>query len=600
MSRAIRRVTASLFVLLTLASVVPAAPAPGGDTSPLTVVPTSAPIVVYLRGVDGTKAHLIAMLKNAIPEMAGAAEAALDAALNGTYTDGRKPRGLVKDGPIFGVFTEMPKPGEEPKMAFILAITKYEEFRDNVLSEEERKSLKSETGYDTATLASGEAIFFVNKKEYVVVAQSKEVAETFTKKQKGIDGQISKEQASRLLAGDAGLYLSMDAINKAFGPQIKLAKEQAPELLKTLAESAEKRQRASFDLLQKMLDPIFQAVEDSHGILLTAEFRPNGLAIHLESEFRSGTPTAKMLDGNKLSTFEGLDKMPAGQMIYVGTESSKSLLKLFGSQIFGVSDDPKENAEKALQEGVKALIDADPGTRINFQNFPMSSLDIARYADPAKAIKSQLQLLQAYSDMGMAYGYVALKGKAKITPKAQKYQDIEFTSAEMAWDMEKTTANIGGATMPDDMKKAMAETFKKMLGDKQTIWLGTDGKEVVQVAASDWAAAEKSLDAYFKGTNSASKQANFRDVRKGLPAETSMLALVDLVRYFDLAVKPMLDNAPLPFKLPALTGKVPPTYCGFSGTLKADRAGADIFISAATVHEIYKAYVLPLMGGAAS
>ena len=109
-----------------------AAPAPG-DRSSLAQVPATAPIVLYLRGAEGTKDRLLVTLKAALPERLPQIQPFLDNLVK-EGIDGRKLAGVPKDGPIFLVFTELPKPADNPpKIAVVLAVNKYEEFRDGLL-----------------------------------------------------------------------------------------------------------------------------------------------------------------------------------------------------------------------------------------------------------------------------------------------------------------------------------------------------------------------------------------------------------------------------------------------------------------------------------
>jgi hypothetical protein len=599
MSRYIR-LNAALLALLAAASAMPAAPAIE-ENSPLAIVPASAPIVAYVRGVEATKDRLIVTIKKSLPEFGETVEALINKTWTDGTPDGRKLRGLVKNGPAFAVFTELPKAAGEPKMAIILTVTKYSEFRDNVLTEEERKSIKAESGFESATLATGEPIFFVDKKEYAVVTPAKDVAEAFTKKQKGLDGRISKEQAAKLLASDVSLYVNMDDVNKEYADQIKTAKEGAAQQLKTLAESVEKSQRGSLQLMEKMIDPAFQALEDSHGFLFTVEFRPAGFAIHLETELRDGTATAKAIEGNKLSPFKGMDGLPSDQLIYSCLESNKWLTSSLGRMTFGTSIDPDSKEGKALQAAIDEMVKADPGTLVSGFNIPMQGVKITHYGDPSKGLDSELKMLGALLS-GASYSGGLLKEKPKVTPKAQKYGDFEFTGVELKWDLEKMSRDAGGSTpLPDEVKKQIAEGLRRFLGEKQTTWIGTDGKVVLQVTASDWAAAEKLLDNYAKGTHSAGTLAAYRDIRKELPAEASAIALVDVVRGVGVILeftKPILENViPVPVKLPAAPANVASSYSGGALTLKGRRAGVDLFISATTIHGIYQHYVQPVISG---
>lgn len=601
MSRVVRSAAAALFALV-LAVPAPAAPRPA-DASPLKIVPASAPIVVHLRGAEGTKDRFLAMLKNALPEVHPVVEAYIDKALKGEFTEGRTFRGLAKDGPHFVVFTELPKGGDEKNFAFILSVTKYAEFRDNVLKEEERKNLKTEDeGYEW-TKIDGDPIYFVNKKDFAIVCPTKEVAVSFTKKHKGMDEHISKEQAARLLGDDAGIYVSMDSVNKEYADQIKMAKETIRSTLKTIADAAEANQRGTFELMLKLLDPAFQAVEDSRGIVFSIAFRPNGLALHLETELRDGTPTAKSLEGSKLSAFKSLDAMPSGQMVYTGMESSKAMMSALGGLAFGMMVDPESKEGKAAMDALAELVKAAPGTRLDAVNLPLQSIQVAHYGEPAKAMEAQIQLIQSLA-AGANYSAGQLKEKPKVTPKAQKYGDFEFTSVELKWDLDKMVEAIK-VPLSDDAKKQLGEAFKKMLGEGQTTWIGTDGKVVLQVSAKDWATAKKYLKEHAKGTDKVGAQPAYRDVRKQLPEESSMLAVVDLVRYVEVVLsitRPVMESM-MPLKIPSAPADLAPTYCGGAVTMKADRAAVDVFISAATVHQIYKFYIQPLtagLGGAAN
>lgn len=597
------RTSAVLLALLAAAPMARTAPAPT-DKSALGIVPAAAPIVVHLRGVEGTKDRVVALMKKALPELAPVVETFLNSAIkDGAYTDGRKLAGLAKDGPIFGVFTEMPKPGAEPKLAILATITKYEEFRDGVLKEDEVKGLKADAaGFESTTLDNGETIYFVNKKEYAVVTHDKDTAIAFTKKHKGLDERMSKEQAARFLGGDVAVYASMDMLNKEYADQIKQAKESATETLKTIAEAADKGQRSAFQMAQKLIGPIFQAVEDSQGIVFSLEFRPGGLAVHLESELRAGTPTAKALKSSQVSAFKGLESMPAGLIFYSGMQANQAVFDALGGMIFGVTGADDDKDGKALKDALAQLMKADPGTRLDAVNIPIEGIQTWQYKDPAKAVAAQLKLIESLGE-GAAFQSGVLKGKPIIKPNAQKFGDFEFNSVQLTWDLEKMAEGAGGgAPLPDDAKKQLAEGMKKLLGEKLNYWFGTDGKEVVIVTAKDWAGAEKVLARRAKADDAVGKVAAFRDVRKELPEDANVLMLVDLVRYVGVMLdfaKPLIEaTAPIPIKLPPAPVKLPPTFVGTAVTLQPERGSFDFFLSAPTVHEIYKNYVLPLIGGA--
>jgi hypothetical protein len=585
---------AALAALLLGAAAARPAPVPGAPAG-LDQVPATTPLVLHLRGVEGTKDRLLALLKNALPDVYPMVQPKVDEWFKDGI-DGRKLSGLPKDGPIFVAFTELPKPGEEPKIAIILAVTKYAEFRDNVLKEGERKNLKADgAGVEKTTLDNGESIFFVDKKGYAVVSPTEDVAKAFTKKQAGLDGRMSKELAAKFLAGDLGLYLSMDAFNKQYADQIKAAREAAEEAIKTAAENAPKSQKGWVDLAKNAIGPVFQAVEDSQGILVTLDLRPGGLAFHAQTEIRPGSPTARALAGAKPSAFQELGRMPADNMFYTGVRISPDLLKGLGALAFGFADAGGPEG-KAIREAFEQLAKANPGAQIDASTVPPAGIRVSHFDDPARAVQAQLKLFKTLATGG-TFSYGVLKGKPVIQAGAQKYGDFTLNSVHLVWDFDKMAEQSGGPALPEEAKKQMAEGMKKLLGEKLNVWFGTDGKVVLQVTAKDWAGARRLLDQHFKGGKVIGDVPAFRAVRKELPAEATMLGVIDMVQYLGVLaefVKPILGNfMPLPPGFPA-AGKGQPTYVGGALALRPQRGSVDFFLSAASVHEFYQRFIKPL------
>jgi hypothetical protein len=557
--------------------------------------------VVHVRGAEGTAERLLTLIKNALPEVHPDVAPHLETVLK-EGIEGRKLRGVTKDGPVFVAFLEIPnfQANQPPNLAVILGVTKYEDFRDNLLKEGERKDLKKDNaGFEWTPLENGEAIYFVNKKDYVVVTPTKEAAQAFVKTQPGLDGKISKELAARLLASDVGLFLAMDFFNKQYADQIKSAKETLTGLIDIAAGQAGKAQQGSFELIRKLIGPVFQAVEDSQGVLLTAEFRPTGLALHAQTEMRPGSVTATTLKDSRPIAFQELERLPAGQMYYSGLKIDPALAKALGGMLFGALSDPDSKEGKAIEAALQQLLQAQPTVRLDGVTVPPAGVQVFQFADPAKAVQAELKLFEALG-AGGTFASGMLKEKPKIKPKAEKYKNIEFNSVQLTWDLEKML-EAGGAALPDEAKKQLAEGMKKVLGESMSFWFGTDGKSVVQVIAKDWKAAEKLLDQFFSGKDTVAAVKSFAETRKELPPEATFVLLIDAVQYASVItefIKPIIGQiAPLPDNFPAPPEKGKVTFVGTAVTLKAERGSFDLFISAATAHEFYKSFVAPLRGG---
>src|SRR5207253_1031887 len=99
--------------------------------------------------------------------------------------------------------------------------------------------------------------YFIDRKDYVVLTMSEDVAKALVKKAAGLDGKISQELGAKLLASDFGFYLSMDMVNKEYAEQIKQGKELAETSIKTAIEDAGKNEKAplksQLEIAQKMI-----------------------------------------------------------------------------------------------------------------------------------------------------------------------------------------------------------------------------------------------------------------------------------------------------------------------------------------------------------
>ena len=553
-------------LMLVLAARVAAAPLPEDSKTALTQVPATAPVVVHVHGIDGTAQRLITYVESALPDLAPIAKVAIQGFLaNGI--EGRKFRGLAKDGPIFFVLTELPKPGEMPPMAIIAATTSYKEFRDNILTEDERKNLKKEGNLETTTIENKPA-FFLEKKGYVVMTPNKEVALALAKNPGGLDAKVSREQSNRLLASDFGVYVNMTAVNKEYAEQIKDGKKEAEGALDSLNDALPKNQRAAFEAGRKLLDPLFQAIEDSTAAMLTVEFRPGTLVVHFDSLMGTGTKTATMLKDLKSIPLADIDRMPPGSIFYTGMMMNADIIKLLGPLASGTVQEPESAEAKTVKKALDELASAGPGARVEVSGMPVAGLQVWSFADPKKALAAQLKILDNIGK-GDTFAGGMLKQKAAVKKQAAKYKSIEFSALKLEWDVEKM-AELAATNMAEDVQKKLAEAFKKIVGTETTIWVGADAKGLVTVTAADWKTAEALLGKYFNGDTTINKKEGYRQVRKELPPRAVLVEVLNVVAYGTGAaeiVKPMIGQfINLPEKYPVELPKENPSFIGMAVT----------------------------------
>jgi len=127
----------------------------------------------------------------------------------------------------------------------------------------------------------------------------------------------------------------------------------------------------------------------------------------------------------------------------------------------------------------------------------------------------------------------------------------------------------------------MPAIMKKLLGEEVNVWFGTDGKNVVQLSAPNWNAAQGLLDQYVQGKKTIGNEQAYKDARVQLPKETSFLILTDIPSF----AQNIVGSLPLP--IPPV-GKPKASYLGLSVTVQPEQGSFDLWLPGASVQEIYK------------
>jgi hypothetical protein len=560
----------------------------GKDRAGLAQVPADAPIVVHLKGFERTKDRLVAMIKNALPDLGPMVQAKLEEAMK-EGLEGRELKGLVKDGSVFVVFPEMPKPNQdEPAVAIIAAVSDYKAFRDGLLKEEERKNLKAEGGYETTSIM-GKDIFFADRKGYALMTAQKELAAKLSKKHAGLETSLNKDIAKKLIDSDVALYVDMAAVNKEFGDQIKAFR---PLLEFGLQQASAQLDKNTLEMTKAMFNGVFQFLEDSRVFLVAAEFRGEGLAIHLQTQVGADTKINSYLKNAKSAPLTNLGTLPADQLGYFSMLVHPEMLKAFGPLMQGFVSEGDQ--AKAFKELFDQMAEAGPQSMMGDFGYPVQGIQVWTYKDPAKATAAQIKLYQTIKE-GESFGTMPLKGAPVVKADAETHRGFKFSYVSLKWDFDKFAekAPQGG--------KEMADAMKTLMGEGTNVWFGTDGKAYVQVSGKDWTAAKKHLDDFLDSKNTAGNQKAFSEARKHLPAETSMVALMDMPQYIEVMSEfmgPILKGQGLPINIPALKAQKGKSYFGMALTLQPETGSVDLWIPVSAVAEIRKMIEPIIRGGA--
>ncbi len=433
----------------------------------------------------------------------------------------------------------------------------------------------------TAAFGDEMPAYMVDLKDYVAVTVDKATADVYAREVHAGDGRYdgTGTGVSRSSKPMSRVYVNMDSINERFGDQIQAFKglidfglQQAQQ--QGMLPGLNKKQ---MEALQVILKGAFQGVEDCRALVLAAEFRPEGLLVRLQTRFAENSPSAKLVGLENPSAMADVAKLPTGLGVYGGTKFGKTITELLRdiSQEFATTEDDARGAA-LIETHLKDLVAAGNQGDISATAAPGTAITVSNYKEPEKAAKALSKLYKAIGAGGKVNS-VIVKAAPRVSDEAQDHRGFTFTSVLLKFDFEATAAGY-----PDPVKEGMLETLKRTMNEQTTMWIGTNGKVVVQLTAKDWNAAQAMLDKYLDGKMTVGADAGFKLTRANLPAEANLLmiaetssaitSLADSIRSAGEAIPGFPKIGPLK------KVKGDPTYVGFAVTLKGETATVTAFV----------------------
>lgn len=582
------------FLAAVLAVLVPAslcaAPVPvGGKSGDIKELPVAANsmLVVQLNGLERTKDRVTKLLQGIDPEKAKGAGKQIDDTLK-EVLEGRDLAGLDGQGRAFvavGSLAEIAN--EDGPIAVLLPVKDYKTFREKFLTAGERKSFKKgKGGVDEFEFEPNDLTVYLvdNGAGYVVATPNKDTAEVYAGKYEKLTTKKLSTLADAFLSTDVGLFLNVERVNEEYAGLIAQARAAVPQLFQLFGGQFDKSQ---IEMVKAAVDGLFQIIEDATGVVIALDARPEGFALRAETAFTADSESDKVLSAETPSALAGLGNLPKGMTSYAGSKWGKGIGGIQRKMMseFASDDDKATTAIEKLIE----LVAASDGEVLTMSGPEFASLTASVFKDPSKVADARLAVFQSL-DEGAKYSNLVLKTKPKVTKEAQKHAGFTLHSAAIEIDFDAS------AKTPDPtQREAAIEAMKKLMPEKQTIWFGSDGKRLVQVAGKDWDAAKKLLDEFTSPKAKASDDKAFAVTRKQLPAEASYLMLADAVQWLSQLAEyasglggaiPGGPGADLP-KFGKVKGD--PAYIGVAVSAKKQWVRFDLFVPVAAVKMMMKA-----------
>ncbi|WP_439622394.1 hypothetical protein [Gemmata sp.] len=570
---------------LTLAApVFAAAPVPADGKGVTFPFPAKAPIAVSVNGYDTARERLKKLVTAALPKEGAGVAKELDKSLDKLF-EGRALTAVRKDARGFLVLNDLASLLQDtPAVAVLVPVTSHKEFLKTFLTKDEAKTLESgRDGVDTVkTEAFGDEkpVHLVDLKEYTAVTLDRATADAYAAKfAPATADQMGTDLAETFLKGDVALYVNLDAINDQFGDQIRGFKGLVDFALQQAAQQGAfgAMSKKQTEAIKVLLKGLIQGVEDSRGLVAAAEFRPEGVYAKLQVRFTENSPSAKLLAAERPEAMADVGKLPAGLGTYTAVRFGKTIGDLVRDmgQEFATTEDDARGAE-LLEAHLKAVADAGPGVEYSASAPPGAALSVTAYADAKKAATGLTKAYKAVGAGGRVNG-VVVKAAPRVGDDAEKYKDFTFASVNVTFDFEASVA-----ALPEMVREATLEAFKRAVPVKAAMWVGTDGKVVARVMAKDWDAAKKLLDQYLAAKDTVGASAGFKRVREQLPAEANLVVIAEVEAAVNGLVNSLRTAADAIPGFPQL-GVVkraggPPAYLGLAVTLKGETATVTGFV----------------------
>src|ERR1051326_8723945 len=290
--------------------------------SPLAQVPAKAPIVVQMHGWERTLGRFKEMVKAGAPDYAGLLAGKLEAGMADALM-GRELKGLAKDGPMFLVFTDVPKEGDDlPEMALVARVTNYKEFRDGLLKDDERSAIKAKDGVETTKMGDRE-VYFLNRGDYAVLTASEKARKIFQDKSfTSLAGKLDKSLEAKLVESDLSVLVDAKAVTKHYGDEIAALRASIEQGFQFL-EGQESMSKEQLEMAKTMVSGLFQMVEDCDRAVLAAKFEPDGLAVQAHTQFGDKTKTNDVLKIARPGSSAGIGRLPGSSMIYAARSEER-------------------------------------------------------------------------------------------------------------------------------------------------------------------------------------------------------------------------------------------------------------------------------------
>jgi hypothetical protein len=479
----------------------------------LKAVPADVDVAVRVRGVEATRADLMAMLKAMSPGLAERAEASLTGPL-GQFRetfgeDAVKP-------PWVGLIRAVVPGGDgSPPFAILVLKDDYPAVLKSIGKDKAPELVHQEGGYDAFKSPKGEQAYAVKGPGFVAFGPDEALIAAIAKPgEKTLDKALTPELAGQFLAGDVGVYVNAGPLIARHADQIEDARQKFMGALDQAGQQG--GNAATMDMAKEIYGGLFDSLKDAAALSFNLDVSVEGLNLGGALAVKPGSGAAKVVAASTSGIAADLAALPQDSAFYVYMNMDATTINRMqgmSMRMMSPGGKPTDNQVKVLAQ-LGELGRIETVGSVAFAN-GMRGLNVVKVADPEKYIAVNLAMMQAMKEGELSNFYKDVK----IDPKAGTYQGIAFSHIVLTLDLEKM------AKLNPNNPSAAAAMKSMFGGETMSSWLGTDGKKVFQATTPTWNDVKAQVDAFLKGNAGIGSLAGYKSVRSRLPDQSSFLML---------------------------------------------------------------------------
>ncbi len=545
-------------------------------------IPQGTVIAVQVRGLEQAQERLVAMA-NAMGDGLGDAAALGINEMKAQILEGRELRGVAKDGRVVFSLAAFPT-GPEALAAAMLIVetTDYAALRDSIGGKAGEPGVKVESlpgGFDAVTRDS-QTHYFVKRGKFTIVTEDRDSAAQLAKQKTTTPIKASKRVAATFEKGDVGIYVDMAAVNREYGEVIAGFKEQFAGLVEAAAGAQPglnpEQAKAQAEMTRKIFDGMFTFVEETTAVVASGSFEKTGLALSLFAEVKPDGSSAKFLSLLKPGANPLVGQLPDGHQMYFGFAGGQELYQAVSGLATSFMAQTGISG-KALEKQLELMKEAGPHSVAGAVRFGkgLSGVSISTFDKPAAALEASLAGSEASAEAKIP----GMK-EVKIERNVLTHRSVKLSKVTMQFDFDALAGQAGG--------EIAAAQLRAFFGDGMVQWLGVTDRGLVQIMGPDAVAARAALDQVLDQKRVIKQDEGFAEAMKRLPAESTLVALIDLPSFMSAILQQMAGVAE---GIPAIEpppGK--PTYFGLALVGQSNAAELAIWFPAAMVGQFMQMF----------